>query len=132
MPLYEFSCPEHGLFDVFTRMSGSPSAAFCPRAGCGAQGTRHFSAPALVNVQRDWNEKANEQQRDAYTQARAQLTNIARAEAERSGGTPKPVKEESVQVAARQIADKRPKKSVVQRQVELQRKLTRKAKAGGS
>ena len=122
MPIYEFFCPEHGVFDVFTRMGGSPDEAMCMREGCDHRGTRVFSAPALVNVQRDWNEKANEYQRDPYTQAKAQLTNVTREEAERSGGTPRSMKEESVQAAARAIVDKRPKKSVVQRTIDLQRK----------
>ena len=122
-PIYEFKCSKHGVFSVFTRMGGSPDESPCPN--CDKRGVRIFSAPALVHVQRDWNEKANSYQRDSYTQAKAQLTNVAREEAERSGGSPRPVQEESIQAAARQLADKRPRKSVVQKQVDLQRKLKR-------
>ena len=126
MPIYEFNCIEHKLFSVFTRMGGSPDESPCP--SCGERGTRVFSAPALVHVQRDWNEKANSYQRDSYTQAKAQLTNVAREEAERSGGSPRPISEESVQVAAKAIADKRPKKSVVQRTIDARRAANRKAR----
>ena len=126
MPLYEFRCDQHSTFEVFTRMGGQPDEAPCP--SCGKRGTRIFSAPALVNVQRDWNEKANNYQRDPYTQARAQLTNVAREEAERSGRSPRPISEESVQVAAKAIADKQPKKSIVQRTIDARRAANRKAR----
>ena len=122
MPLYEFSCSTHGTFDVFTRMGGTPDESPCP--SCSERGTRVFSAPALVNVQRGWNEKASDYQRDPYTQAKAQLTNVAREEAERSGMSPRPVREESIQAAAKSIADKRPRKGAVQRTFDAQRKLT--------
>ena len=123
MPYFDFSCDRHGTFEVWTRMGGSPQESSCP--ACGQRGIRIFSAPAAVRIQRGWNERANDYQRDAYTQARAQLTNVAREEAERSGGSPRPVQEESIQAAARQLADKRPRKSVVQKQIDLQRKLKR-------
>ena len=129
MPLYEFRCSIHGVFDVFTRMGGSPDESPCP--SCGERGTRVFSAPALVHVQRSWNEKANDYQRDPYTQARAQLTNVAREEAERSGGSPSPISEESVQVAAKALVDERPKKGIVQRTIDARRATSRKARASG-
>lgn len=129
MPLYEFSCPMHGVFDVFTRMGGTPDEATCIHWGCNKRGKRVFSAPALVNVHRDWNDRANDYQRNPYDQARAQLTNVAREEAERSGGSPRSVSEESVQAAAKAIADKRPRKSAVQRTFDAQRKLTQEKKA---
>ena len=128
MPIFEFKCPRHGLFDIFSRMGGAPDEATCVHWGCNKRGKRVFSAPALVNVQRDWNEEANDYQRDAYTQAKAQLTNVAREEAEHSGGSPRPVKEESVQAAAKAIADKKPKKSVVQRAVERHKQRARERK----
>ena len=127
MPIYEFNCIEHKLFSVFTRMGGSPDESPCP--SCGERGTRVFSAPALVNVKRSWDDKASDYQRNPYTQAKAQLTNVAREEAERSGMSPQPVREESIQAAAKSIADKRPRKSAVQRTVDAQRKLTREKRA---
>ena len=78
-----------------------PLALACPE--CGLKSGHIIKAPAIVNVKRDWNEKANEYQRDPYTQAKAQLTNINREAAEVGEDTFK-VTEESIQVAAAGIA----------------------------
>ena len=121
MPIYEFACPIHGLFDVFTRMGGTPDEATCMHEDCSERGERIFSAPARVNVRRTWNDKANDYRRDPYTQAKAQLTNMDREEQER-GAKPMKITEEAIQVGARAIADKRPRKSVVQRAVEQHKK----------
>lgn len=46
MPLYEFSCPEHGRFDEFQDMH-EMHRAVCPK--CGKRADRVFS-PAAVTV----------------------------------------------------------------------------------
>ena len=125
MPIYEAECGEHGLHEVFTRTFGAELP--CPE--CGSAMSRRISAPARVNVSRDWNEQANEARRDPYAQARTQLANVAREEAERSGGTPKKAAEESIQAAAKAIADKTPRKGAVERQFDAQRAATRARKA---
>ena len=90
------------------------------------------SAPAIVNVQRDWNEKANEYQRNPYTQAKAQITNAYREEAERTGKSPRKVTEEAVQVAAKSIhrRENNPAPTDAQRHAKLV-KMTKKAKTDG-
>ena len=85
--------------------------------------------PGAVSVVRDWNERANEARRTPYDQAKAQLTNTAREEAERGGRSPRKVTEEAVQATAKAIADKRPRKGAVERQVDAQRAAVKAKKA---
>jgi len=44
MPLYDYKCSEHGIFEVFQRMADKHESA-CPE--CGKKGTRMFTAPFL-------------------------------------------------------------------------------------
>lgn len=122
MPLYEYECPEHGPQDhlLALRADGPYQERPCNyilrtfqvpaqpnwliiKEKCKIPSKLMVSAPAIVNVEQDWNEKANDAQRDPYTQAKAQLTNHSRTEAEHGRPEPK-VTEAGIQVAARQIA----------------------------
>ena len=81
-------------------------------------------------MRRTWNEKANEYQRDPYTQAKAQLENNYNRNRDMGLDTPKPT-EEGVQVAARQIArgaQKSPEEASV-RAARRNLELGKKAKA---
>lgn len=46
MPLYEFSCPDHGSFDRFVEISKRNEGFPCPR--CREVSPRIFSAPRLA------------------------------------------------------------------------------------
>ena len=74
-------------------------------------------------MRRTWNEKANEYQRDPYTQAKAQLENVYNENRDRGLDTAKPT-EQAIQVAAAQIA-KGPRedaeKRLVRETAEVQR-----------
>ena len=117
MPIYVYDCPEDGLVDVFFRSYGSFPEWPCP--DCGGLATRVATTPALVSVKRDWNDQASDQQRDPYTQSRAQLTNLDRERQEREGAAPMKITEEMIQAGAKAIhEDKRtPPKGAVQRTV---------------
>lgn len=101
MPIYVYGCPTDGLVDVFFRSYGTFPEWPCPE--CGAPAARVATTPALVSVKRDWNEKANDYQRDPYTQSKAQLTNMNRTAAERGEPQTK-ITEEAIQVGAKAIA----------------------------
>lgn len=111
MPIYSFMCVKHGEFDgYFLRpLSETPQKAACPV--CDKPSRRVFSAPALVKVNRSWNEKANDWQRNPYEQAKAQLTNKDREQQER-GERPLRITEESIQVAAAEIAKEQSRPNV--------------------
>ncbi len=100
MPIYTYDCPEDGTTDVFFRAVGPPFEMDCPE--CKGQMQNCVTAPAQVNIDRDWNEKANDYRRDPYTQAKAQLTNINRRAAE-GGESQTPITEEAIQVGAKAI-----------------------------
>jgi hypothetical protein len=94
------------------------------------------SAPAIIDVKRDWNEKANEYQRNSYTQAKAQLENHTRAEAEHSGKPPKKVTEEAIQVTAQKIEEQKRRGPVsdeqhAANQFRTLKRATKKAKKNG-
>lgn len=46
MPLYEYKCPEHGVFDTYGMMATSGDPAPCP--GCGQLSPKHFSSAPRV------------------------------------------------------------------------------------
>ena len=77
-------------------------------------------APAVVNIKHTWNERANELQRDPYTQAKSQLENVYNENRDQGLDTPKPT-EESIQVAAKEIA-KRDRKTKEDTSVKIARK----------
>lgn len=79
-----------------------------------------------------WNERASDQQRDPYTQAKAQLTNQHRSTLDRveryCDRPPDPVTEEAIQVGAREIHKQatNPRPGLQERQVAAIRKARRK------
>ncbi len=107
MPIYTYDCPEDGTTDVFFRAVGPPFELDCPE--CRGKMQNCVTAPAQVNIQRDWNEKANDCRRNPYDQAKAQLHNLDRENQEHQGTRPMEITEEMLQVTAREI-DKENKK----------------------
>lgn len=127
MPIYVYECPEHGRQDVFTRKFGDIlKERPCPK--CGRRSRICVTAPSRHNIERTWNDKANEYRRDPYTQAKAQLTNMHRESLEHverdCDREPDPVKEEAIQIGAREIEKQRtnPGPSFEQRQATQIRK----------
>lgn len=104
MPLQVYRCPIDGEQDILMRTFKVPSKIDCPT--CGKQINHTISAPAVIDIKRDWNENANEYRRDPYTQAKAQINNRAREDAER--GIPlQKVNEEGIQAAAKGIHEEK-------------------------
>ena len=132
MPIYEHDCMEHGLFEVFTRVVDPLPKRPCET--CGEPAAIAVSRLGRFNVERGWNEKANEYQRDPYTQAKAQLENVRRETLERVGRDcdrpTGPITEEAIQVGAKAIAEqaKKPEADPQAQQINEIRKA-RKAKA---
>ncbi|KKN07495.1 hypothetical protein LCGC14_1066340 [marine sediment metagenome] len=117
MPIYTYECGEHGVCDVFQRGIG-PDSYSCP--DCSQPMTNVLAAPAVITVERNWNEKANDYQTHGpYYQAKSQLENINRQAAER-GESHSPITEEAIQVAAKAIdeAARNPQPSVEQQQIQ--------------
>jgi putative FmdB family regulatory protein len=62
MPIYEFECPEHGVFEELRSISECSTPALCQ--GCGALAARILSRPNLAAlprsevIARDRNEKS--------------------------------------------------------------------------
>lgn len=48
MAAYEFTCAEHGTFEIAATIGSAPSAPSCP--DCGEPGRRVFSSPMLGRV----------------------------------------------------------------------------------
>ncbi len=130
MPIYVYECPTDGKQDVFSRTFDVPEERPCPV--CGRSASVCPTAPSRYDIKRDWNEKANEYQRDPYTQSKAQLANHHRSELERAGRDcdrpPNPVTEEAIQVGARGIYEQatNPRPDPQQRQIAAIRKARRK------
>lgn len=125
MPLYTYECPLHGEKEIFVRKtSDMPQTIACEE--CGRTSNRIFNAPSLINVERDWNEKANEYQCNPYEQAKAQLRNLDRMRQEQ-GDRPIKLTDEAIQVAAREINKNKTgrKPNVAQRHIGLAKKLTK-------
>ena len=126
MPIYSYECPEHGQHDVFTRTFDILKVRPCEK--CGKDSKICITAPSRHNIERTWNDKANEYRRDPYTQAKAQLTNMHRESLEHverdCDREPDPVQEEAIQIGAREIdkQNKNPGPSMEQRQVAQIRK----------
>ena len=127
MPIYVYECPAHGRQDVFTRTFDVLKTRPCPK--CGKASKICVTAPSRHNIERTWNDKANEYRRDPYVQAKAQLTNFYRGElehAERDCDRPEdPVTEEAIQIGAREIdkQNRNPQPDVEDRYIaDVQRK----------
>lgn len=152
MPIYEYECPKHGIQEhlLALRENGPYKERPCNvvlrtlqvpaqpnwlivKEKCKQPSKLMVSAPSIINIERDWNEKANEAQRDIYTMAKTQVTNAARTEAEHTGGSMKKITEEGIQVAARGIAEQKrrgPKsdKQIAAKQFKMQKEAAKKKK----
>ncbi len=134
MPIYVYECPEHGRQDVFTRSFNILRERPCEK--CGKTSRICVTAPSHHNIERTWNDKANDYRRDPYTQAKAQLTNMHRESLEHVGRDcdrePDPVREEAIQIGAREI-DKQnkagPQMDVQEKHARRQFKAASKARA---
>ena len=123
MPIYEYECGKDGVYEEFSRIRKPKPKAICPK--CSGSARPVISAPAMIDVRRDWNEKANLWQRDEYTQSKAQLTNMNRTAAERGEPLVK-ITEDTIQAGARAIHEQRvnQKPDPQQRQIsQMQRDL---------
>lgn len=117
MPIQVYDCLTDGEQDIFMRTFKVPPTITCPTC---KQKIKHIiSAPAIVDVKRDWNENANEFRRDPYTQAKAQLKNKQREDAERGIRIDK-VNEEGLQAGAAAIHD-----SNIRRRPSIEQKAKR-------
>lgn len=127
MPIYAYECGKDGVHEEFSRTMGPRPEAACPE--CGGPARPVISAPAMIDVKRGWNEKANLWQRDPYTQSKAQLTNMNRAAAERGEPLVK-ITEGAIQAGARAIHEQRvnPKPDPENRQIAQMRRETRRAR----
>lgn len=132
MSIQVYECRDDGQQDVFLRSLDVPPERPCPL--CGQPAVHVISAPALVDVKRDWNDQASDMQRNPYEQAKAQLNNMAnesREQQERQDVPPTRITEEAVQTAAKQIdAEQRTRgtrPTPQQKQVAHARKQSRKA-----
>lgn len=128
MPIYTYECPTDGYQDVFSRTYDVREEQPCPE--CGEPASIAVTMPALVTIERDWNDKASDDQRDPYTQAKAQLRNLSREEQLRHDKPPIKVTEEMLQAGAKAIHEGKtnpPVSPVVQTQ-RLQRERIREKK----
>lgn len=101
MPIYEYTCRQHGPFEVFQRKfreSADPIA--CPECG---ESSRALVTVAGAKVERTWNDKANEWQRNPYEQSKAQAWNTYNERQERGLEAVKPT-ERMIQEGAKAIA----------------------------
>jgi hypothetical protein len=104
VPIQAYDCPEHGEFDKLFRGTTVFTNVFpCPRCG---RGSPHvFKSPSTVTIKRSWNEQANLDRSDPYTQAKAQLRNFDR-EQQSQGKPPMKITEEAIQTGAKAIHEK--------------------------
>lgn len=101
MPIYEFVCESHGAFDILARRYRAEAApAKCPECGADSRPSLSFGA---ARVSRDWNDKANDQRRSPYEQAKAQSWNSYNERRGRGLEAQKPT-ERMVQEGARQLS----------------------------
>ena len=127
MPIQVYDCEDCGCQDVFFKVLGVHSEWPCPK--CGRPARHRISAPAIIDIRRDWNDNASDMQRDPYTQAKAQLTNINRTAAGRGEPLVK-ITEGAIQAGARAIHEQKvnPKPDPEDRQIAQMRKETRRAR----
>ncbi|KKM78365.1 hypothetical protein LCGC14_1360680 [marine sediment metagenome] len=134
MPIYTYKCPEHGRYDVFTRHFDALKERPCEK--CGGASKICVTAPSRHNIERTWNDKANEYRQNPYTQAKAQLTNMHRSHLEHierdCDRDENPVQEEAIQIAAKEI-DKQnragPQMGIEEKHARRQFKAARKTKS---
>ena len=102
MAIQTYDCPHHGEFDKLFRRAGLAYRFPCPR--CGRTSAHVFKPPSLVTFKRGWNEQANLDRRDPYTQAKAQLVNYDREE-QGHGKPPMKITEAAIQAGAKAISE---------------------------
>ena len=129
MPIYQYLCEVDGVHDLFLKGFNKPETHECPTCHCEVSNT--VTSPARIEIKRDWNDTASDMQRDPYTQAKAQLTNIDRQDQLRHDKPAMKITEEAIQVAAKQIdnANKgfnRPE-SIVKQQIKAKKKKVKEA-----
>ena len=102
MPTQVYECTSDGEFDLKLSFDDKiPRFMKCPV--CNKKINHIISSVGGVVVKRGWNEKANEYQRDPYTQAKAQAWNSYNENKERGHEMDKPT-EKGIQRAALEIA----------------------------
>ena len=101
MSIQVYECKEHGQEEVLIRSLDIPPTLEC--SVCGAPMRNLISAPAIVDVRRTWNDKANDFRHDPYTQAKAQLRNLDRENQEHNDDRPMKITEPMLQETARKI-----------------------------
>jgi len=102
VPTQVYECPFDGELDYHYKWEDKiTETRSCSE--CGAISRHVIKPPAGVKIVRDWNEKANDYQRDPYTQAKAQLINVYNSARDQGQDVGKPT-EEGIQVAAAGIA----------------------------
>lgn len=106
MAIYEYLCLSCKKgFDVYKKMSEFNREELCPL--CDNKSERVLRPPAGIKIINSWNEQANRDQANPYSQAKAQAWNNYH-EAKERGEVPqdKPT-EAGIQVAAKEIARKK-------------------------
>ena len=101
MPIYTYICSTHGEHDELVRRYIIDSSSICPQ--CNKKTKKVVTSPSKVDVKLDWNDKASDQQRDPYTQAKAQLNALDREDQMLQDARPKKWREEQIQETAKQI-----------------------------
>lgn len=132
MPTQVYSCPEHGEYDIALSFKDEiPAFWRCPvdveadgvgGVFCDERSPHILKPPAGIKVVRTWNEQANEWQRDPYTQAKAQATNMYNEQRDAGIDIPMPT-ERDYQIAASQIAKPQPQLTERQRAVASYKKV---------
>src|SRR5580658_5190095 len=90
MPLYEYECREHGIFDEHRTMDESEASASCP--ACGGDARRILSAPRLrctaraESTARDRNERSSHEPRVVAAKGVAQPQGPLIARTSAAGG----------------------------------------------
>jgi hypothetical protein len=120
VPTQEYECQTDGAFDIHLSFKEDvPSSVKCP--DCGVP-SRHVLHPPAALFARTWNEQANDYQRDPYTQAKAQATNMYHEQKDMGIRVDKPT-EEGLQRAAAQIANPPPPLNRAAESFRLTKKL---------
>jgi hypothetical protein len=108
MPIQVYECKADGEFDIqLTFKDEIPKQFNCP--ACGKNSKHIIKPPAGIKVNRTWNEKANDYQRNPYTQAKAQLTNTYNTQKDMGAKDLKPPTEENIQFVAKQLSKNKKK-----------------------
>ena len=127
MPIQVYDCEDCGCQDILFRTPGVHSEWPCPE--CGKPARHVISAPAVIDVKRDWNDNASDMQRNPYEQSKAQLTNMNRTAAGRGEPLVK-ITEKAIQAGAKAIHEQKvnPKPDPEDRQIAHARKELRRSR----